>query len=234
MTGCRPLHIIVGICFLLSIEAHASDDTQNFVKALEKLARAHNVDDHFEEFLFGNFGKSTPSSATAKYEEEINASSSYSATNYRTGVRIRLKGLNELQLKVRDHYTFSLKNSRIYVRFNMHFNSEERISERRFRSEFRPNELFQDTSMKGKYPKLTDYLTVFYIQNVDPKRISRMYDDTTYINAGKVDLAKCKEHRTVFFDSSRVPVHQTCANFKAMLLVDLSPHIQDIEALYTK
>ena len=121
MTGYRPLHIIVGICFLLSIEANASDDTQNFVKALEKLARAHNFDDHLEEFLFGNFGKSTRSSATAKYEEEINASSSYSATNYRTGVRIRLKGLNELQLGVRDHYTFSLKNSRIYVRFNMHF-----------------------------------------------------------------------------------------------------------------
>ena len=80
----------------------------------------------------------------------------------------------------------------------MQFNSEERISERRFSSEFRPNELFQDTSMKGKYPKLTDYLTVFYSQNVDPKRISRMYNDTTHINAGKVALAKCKEQRTVF------------------------------------
>ena len=114
------------------------------------------------------------------------------------------------------------------------FNSEERISERRFRSEFRPNELFQDTSMKGKYPKLTEYPTVFYIQNVDPKWISRMYNGTTDINADKADLAKCKEQRTVVFDSSRVPVHQTCANFKAMLLVDLSPHIQDIEALYTK
>lgn len=80
----------MGICFLLSTEAHASDDTQNQVKALEKLVRRHNVDDHFEEFLFGNFGNSTPSSAIAKSQEELNASGSYGFANYRTGVRIRL------------------------------------------------------------------------------------------------------------------------------------------------
>ena len=234
MTGCRPLHIIVATCFLLSTEAHASDDTKNFLKALEKLARAHNVDDHVEEFLFGNFGNSAPSSAIAKSEDELNASGGYSSTNYRTGVRIRLKGIKGLQIRVRDRYTFSLKNSHIYFRFNMQFNPKERVSERRFRSNIRPNELFQDASMKGKYSNLTDYLTVFYSHNVDPKRISRMYNGTTDINADKADLAKCKEQHTVVFDSSRVPVHQTCPNLKAMLLVDLSPHIQNIEALYSK
>ena len=135
---------------------------------------------------------------------------------------------------MRKHYTFSFKNSHIYFRFNMQFNPKERVSERRFRSNIRPNELFQDTSMKGKYSKLTDCLTVCSMQRIDSKRNFLIYNVTADISAGKADLSKCKGQREVFIDSSRVPVHQTCANFKAMHLMDLSMHIQNIEALYSK
>ena len=108
--------VMVAILFLLPATSSASDDVRELGKAVEKLARAYNVDDALNDFFFGAFrGRSDPSS----YASQSSGTSRSSGFKDKTKSKFTFKGLSKLEYKYGDMHRISMEESSISYRLTM-------------------------------------------------------------------------------------------------------------------
>jgi hypothetical protein len=110
--------VMVAILFLLPATSSASDDVRELGKAVDKLARAYNVDDALNDFFFGALrGRSDPSS----YASQSGGTSRSSGFKDKTKSKFTFKGLSKLEYKYGDHHRISVGENTMSYRFSMQF-----------------------------------------------------------------------------------------------------------------
>ena len=108
--------VMVAILFLLPATSSASDDVRELGKAVEKLARAYNVDDALNDFFFGAFrGRSDPSS----YASQSGGTSHSSGFKDKTKSKFTFKGLSKLEYKYGDYHRMSVGDKTVSYQFSM-------------------------------------------------------------------------------------------------------------------
>ena len=108
--------VMVAVLFLLPATSSASDDVRELGKAAEKLARAYNVDDALNDFIFGAFrGRSDPSS----YASQSGGTSRSSGFKDKTKSKFTFKGLSKLEYKYGDYHRMSVGDKTVSYQFSM-------------------------------------------------------------------------------------------------------------------
>ena len=108
--------VMVAILFLLPATSSASDDVRELGKAVEKLARAYNVDDALNDFFFGAFrGRSDPSS----YASHSGGTSRSSGFKDKTKSKFTFKGLSKLEYRYGDYHRMSVGDKTVSYQFSM-------------------------------------------------------------------------------------------------------------------
>ena len=108
--------VMVAVLFLLPATSSASDDVRELGKAVEKLARAYNVDDALNDFFFGALrGRSDPSS----YASQSGGTSHSSGFKDKTKSKFTFKGLSKLEYKYGDYHRMSVGDKTVSYQFSM-------------------------------------------------------------------------------------------------------------------
>ena len=108
--------VMVAVLFLLPATSSASDDVRELGKAVEKLARAYNVDDALNDFFFGAFrGRSDPSS----YASHSGGTSRSSGFKDKTKSKFTFRGLSKLEYRYGDYHRMSVGDKTVSYQFSM-------------------------------------------------------------------------------------------------------------------